>query len=197
MSTSKSVKTRRRGAELEQAIIEVAWSLLLKHGYSGLTMEAVASAAHTSRSVLARRWRNKADLAVAAIQQQLVKHSVEPADRGDVRAELLDYLDHLGSYAPTLLTVFSLLSSDAFRETYASANDLRRALTTGKTSQLALILRRAVDRQEIDPAKLVAPVDTLLIDLIRHHVLMNRKAPPKKLCAAWVDTIFLPLVRQH
>src|SRR5690606_25182161 len=100
-------------------------------------------------------------------------------------------------FAPTLLTVFSLLSSDAFRESYASANELRRALTTGKTSQLASILRRAVDRQEIDPAKLVAPIDTLLIDLIRHHVLMNRKAPPRKLCAAWVDTIFLPLVRQH
>ncbi len=193
MSTSPSVKTRRRGAELEQAIVEVAWDILWEHGYADLTMEAVAAAANTSRSVLARRWGSKAELAIAAIRWRIGNDPWEVPDRGALRTELLEYLYHLREVAPVLGTIFYLLSTRAFQEEYASAEKLREAI--GRNDPLIPILRRAVDRGEIDQAKLIAPIKTLPTDLIRHYVLMNRTAPPKALCATWIDVIFLPLVQ--
>jgi len=50
--------TRRRGAELEAALLDAAWDELQAVGYAGLTMEAVADRAGTSRAVLYRRWPN-------------------------------------------------------------------------------------------------------------------------------------------
>jgi hypothetical protein len=58
-----------------------------------------------------------------------------------------------------------------------------------------LLLERAVKRGEIDPARLTPPVVSLLNDLFRYYVIMNFSAPPPALRKAWVDTVFLPLVK--
>lgn len=196
MIIAKSVKTRRRGATLEQAIIEVAWDRLVEHGYTSLTMEMVARAAHTSRSVLARRWNSKASLVLAAIKYQLSKHPPQVPDQGDVRAELLEYLQRLGSFAPIFTTINALLSNEMFRKAFATPEEVRRALSAGRTDYLSVILDRAVARNEIDPDKLTPPIKTLVRDLLRQHVMMHRAAPPEQLLVAWVDSIFLPLVRR-
>ena len=190
-----SSKTRRRGAELEKAIIEAAWAELAEHGYSGLTMETVAARAHTSRSVLARRWDGKASLTVAAIQYQLAKRSLDIPDQGSVRQELLTYLDHLSDLVPVLCICLSVSLNEAFRESYPSLDALRLALMGDRAGDMVgPILRRAIERREIDESKLSKPVASLLTDLIRHYALMHRAAPPKALRKAWVDEIFLPLV---
>ena len=71
------VEKRRRGAALEDAILKAAWAELLDYGYGGFTMEAVAKRAGTSRPVLARRWENRSDLAVAAISNFYRNNPVE------------------------------------------------------------------------------------------------------------------------
>ena len=50
---------RRRGAELDSAIRTAVLQLLGDHGPDGVTMEAVAAAAHTSKPVLYRRWPDR------------------------------------------------------------------------------------------------------------------------------------------
>jgi len=195
MALAKPVKTRRRGATLEQAIINVAWKKLLEHGYTNLTMEMIAVAARTSRSVLARRWESKPALVLAAIGHQLAKHPLQVPDMGDLRSELLEYLKRLGSLAPIFSTVNALLENEAFRKKFASPADLRIALSAGQPDNLALIYERAAIRGEMDLNKLNPAIQTLLRDLLRHHVMMYRCAPPESLRVAWVDTVFLPLVR--
>lgn len=194
MPTPTSSKKRRRDGELENAIIEVAWAELLKRGYAGLTMESVASAARTSRPVLARRWNGKAALAVAAVRHQLASKPFQAPDRGNVRTELLEYLDQVSDLAAIINTVFSMLSDASFRESYPSAHELRQTLIDGRTDNLVLILHRAADRGEIDAAKLIPAVHSLLSDLIGHYILIHGKAPPKTLRATWVDALLLPLV---
>ncbi|MFF0588188.1 hypothetical protein ACFYWD_19660 [Streptomyces sp. NPDC003781] len=44
--------TRRRGAALENAITDVAWDVLVEHGYNGFAYEAVAARDGTSKPVL-------------------------------------------------------------------------------------------------------------------------------------------------
>jgi AcrR family transcriptional regulator len=186
---------RRRGADLEQAILDAAWSEMAERGYAGMTMEAVAERAGTSRPVLARRWVGKAPLAIAAIRQQMAKHPLKVKDRGNLRAELLEYLDRASDRASGIGAAFSLFSSEYFAESASAPKDLRAALIEGEVRTLSAILDRAADRGEIDPKKLIPPVASLLSDLFRYHAIMNFAAPPPALRKTWVDAIFLPLVR--
>ncbi|WP_207484984.1 TetR/AcrR family transcriptional regulator [Arenibaculum pallidiluteum] len=201
------MKRRRRGADLERAILEAAWEVLAERGYAGLTMEAVAERAGTSRPVLARRWSRRADLAIAAIaaiRQEMTNHPLEVPDLGDVRTELLAYLDRMADRAQAMAAVITLFSSEFQREFPSSAQDLRSALLANRSSALDQILERAVGRGEILAEKLIPPVASLLTDLFRHHAVMSFSyvdmtvaAPPPELRTAWVDAIFLPLVRSR
>lgn len=195
MDSSSLIKSRRRGAELDEAILEGAWAELVESGYADLTMEAVAARVCTSRSVIARRWDGKAALAFSAIQHQLARCTKKTPDLGNVRAELLAHLEDICALAPLVSVVFSVSMDTTFRQSYASPRTLRHALGGGRSDNLSEVLRRAVERGEVDPVKLTAPIDTLLNDLIRHHILMHQSAPAESLRTAWVDAIFLPLVR--
>lgn len=186
---------RRRGADLEQAILEAAWFELSARGYAGLTMEAVAERAGTSRPVLARRWDGKAPLTVAAIRQEIAKYPMNVPDRGDLRTELLEFLEQASKRAVGIAAVFTLFSSEYFTEAASVPNDLRAAVVQGNGTMLPVILDRAVQRGDIAREKLAPPVDALLGTLFREHVVMNFSAPPPDLRTAWVDRVFLPLVR--
>ncbi|AFT71630.1 TetR-family transcriptional regulator [Alloalcanivorax dieselolei B5] len=191
------MKGRRRGADLEAALLEAAWTELTERGYGGLTMEGVANRAGTSRPVLARRWNDKAELAIAAIRHQMTKHPMTVADRGDLRTELLEYLELASTRAKGIAAVFTLFSSEYFQDTSTTPQDLRTALLAGGKETLRTLLDRAVERGEIVQENLAPPVDTLLGVLFRHHVLMTFSPPPEALREAWVDKIFLPLVRNR
>ena len=186
---------RRRGNDLERALLEAAWLELTNNGYSGLTMEDVAERAGTSRPVIARRWTGKAELAVAAIRQEMAKYPLDVPDRGDVRTELMEFLDRASLRAVGLAAAFALLTSEFFSDVGSGPKSLHEALTRGELEVEKHILRRAVTRQEVRPSALEAPVSTLLGDLFRHHAIMNFAPPPADLRRAWVDAIFLPLVR--
>lgn len=189
------MKGRRRGAGLEDALLEAAWLELVERGYAGLSMEAVAQRAGTSRPVLARRWTGKAEITIAALRRQREKHPLDVPDRGDVRSELLEFLERACDRAIAIAIVFTLFSSSFFQDTGSTPEDLRAALIKGGTEATAEILNRAVKRGEIDPEKLIPPVTTLLGDLFRGYALMNFAPPPPELRTAWVDRVFLPLVR--
>ena len=53
---------RRRGEELDAAIRGAVLDVLVEHGPGGVTMEAVAAAAGTSKPVLYRRWPDRASM---------------------------------------------------------------------------------------------------------------------------------------
>ncbi len=189
------MKERRRGADLEAAILDSVWAELTESGYVNLTMEAVATRAGTSRPVLNRRWSNRAELALAAIHQQLVKHPMGVTASGAVRDELLALMNQFATRAGALAANILVIFGEYSAATGSSPEAIRAQLASRETDALAAVLARAVARGEIDAAKLKPPVSTLLIDLFRHHVIMNLAAPGPELTRAWVDEVFLPLVR--
>jgi len=75
----RSGLTRRRGAELDRAILRAALDELAEAGYPGLTMDRVAKRAGTNKNAIYRRWPNRAALGLAAYRQLAVAdHTVEP-----------------------------------------------------------------------------------------------------------------------
>src|SRR3954447_21720052 len=84
-------KTRRRGTELEDAILRAAAEELAEAGYAGLTMERVAQRAGTNKNAIYRRWPNRAALGVAAYRH-LAGDRLSPPDTGDLREDALALL---------------------------------------------------------------------------------------------------------
>src|SRR5262245_50037324 len=84
----EQVATRRRGAVLEEALLDAAWAELSAEGYLNFTFEGVIQRAGTSRSVLYRRWPNRLSLATAAILHCIKANPISVPDMGNVRDEL-------------------------------------------------------------------------------------------------------------
>lgn len=73
-------KTRRRGTELDHALLAAAWEELIEKGYENLTMESVAERAKTSRPVIARRWTDRQALVLAAVGHRFEQNPLATPD---------------------------------------------------------------------------------------------------------------------
>jgi AcrR family transcriptional regulator len=158
-------------------------------------MERVAVRAKTSRAVLYRRWPNRPELVVAALQHHVGSDPFQVPDTGSLRDELLAVLRHLSTNVDDL-GVLSFLIADSFNEVGWSPAVLReRALAGSSPTGTALVIERAVARGEIDPARLSPRVRSLPVDLVRHELIMTQAPVPDATLVEIIDRIFLPLVR--
>ncbi|GAA4387883.1 TetR/AcrR family transcriptional regulator [Tsukamurella soli] len=187
-------RSRRRGAVLEQALLDAAWEELAAVGYAAVTIDAVAARAGTSRAVVYRRWRNRPELMIAALRRHRPMLSGEAPDtgslRGDVRALLTRVAQRLTELGPE--TVFGLLG-DFFADAEMVSRVQEHVLHI-QADVMAAILDRARARGEI-VADVPARVATLPVDLFRHELLVRRSPPSPQAVDDIVDQVFLPLVQ--
>ena len=188
------VRRRRRGVELETDLLAAAWDELTEHGYDALTIDAVATRAGTSRPVLYRRWPGKQELVRAAIAYGAALDRAEPPDTGTLRGDILALLHQANGARVGLATVLTIQLASYYDETGTSLSDLREAILGTRGSAIEQIVRRAVERGEIDPAKLTPRIARLPVDLFRQEILMTLRPLPDDAITEIVDTIFLPLV---
>jgi AcrR family transcriptional regulator len=187
--------TRRRGAELEQAILRAALEELAEAGYAGLTMDRVARRAGTNKNAIYRRWPNRAALGLAAYRR-LVVAGQELPDTGGLRGDVLELLRganrHLSSPA-----------GDILRSLLGSAGDdpqllaqLRELTADAGSGSWLTVLGRAVARGEAPPEALHPRVATVAVLLLRNEYI-TRGAPtvPDGVLVEIVDEVYLPLVR--
>jgi AcrR family transcriptional regulator len=187
-------KTRRRGEALEHALLDAAWTELQAAGYAGLTMEAVADRAGTSRAVLYRRWRNRPELVLAVIRRHRPLLSGEIPDTGSLRGDVLALLRRMSSRLAEIgpETVYGLLGdylSDA--DMFARSRD---QLLSISAEVMETILKRAADRGEAR-AGVENRIATLPTALFRNELFLARTPPSEGTLVEIVDDVFLPLVR--
>ena len=187
-------RTRRRGTALEDALLDAAWAELQEAGYAGLTMEAVADRAGTSRAVLYRRWRNRPELVIAVLRRYRPMLSGEIPDTGSLRGDVLALLRRMSSRLAEIgpETVYGLLGdylSDA--ELFARSQDQVLHISAGV---MDAILKRAADRGEAR-AGVEPRIATLPTDLFRNELFLARTPPSEGAIAEIIDDVFLPLVR--
>lgn len=185
---------RRRGEELERAILAAAWDQLLERGYGNFTIDAVAEAAGTSRSVLYRRWPDRDALIAATLAHGFQSSRTQPPDTGTLRGDLLELLRLASAARSQLVPLVSVLMGSYFSATGVTFADLRRQLMGDGAGALDEVLDRAVARGEIDPSKLTPRVRSVIFDLFRHDLLMTLKPLTEDAVVAIIDEVFLPLV---
>ena len=187
-------KTRRRGEALESALLDAAWDELQAAGYAGLTFEAVADRAGTSRAVLYRRWRNRPDLVVAAMRSHRPLLSGEIPDTGSLRDDVLAVLRRMSSrlteVGPEI--IYGLIG-DYFADVDAFSRIQGQVLQIG-AEVMTTILKRAADRGEAR-SDVPTRIATLPTDLFRNELFGARTPPSERVLTEIVDQVFLPLVR--
>ncbi|WP_413717034.1 TetR/AcrR family transcriptional regulator [Silicimonas sp. MF1-12-2] len=77
---------RPRSERSKTAILAAVRKLLLKDGYSNLTIEAVAQEAGVSKATIYRWWKTKGELVLEAAEQEIAIGTVP--DTGDSRADM-------------------------------------------------------------------------------------------------------------
>jgi AcrR family transcriptional regulator len=187
---------RRRGAELERAILRAAAEELAASGYSGMTMEKVAQRAGTNKNAIYRRWPQRAALGVAAYKH-LAEARTPASDTGSLRGDALDLLRRANATwsSPRGAILRDLLAAAA--DEPALLDHLReQAGGSAMNAAWFALIGRAVARGEA-PAEAVHPrVASLPMMLLRgEYALRGVPAVPDEILVEIVDEIFLPLVR--
>ncbi|MEV0385039.1 TetR/AcrR family transcriptional regulator [Nonomuraea sp. NPDC050643] len=185
--------SRRRGAALEDALLDAAWDVLLEHGYPGFTYEAVAARAGTSRPVLYRRWPQRDDLLLATLTR--FWRPIEVPDTGSLRDDAIGFLRNANADRAGMITLMSVQLEDYFRATGTSLGELRDTLVPpGLPTAFETIVARAVERGELPDVPRSSRVVNLPLDLLRHDMLMTMRAVPEESMAEIVDEAWLPLL---
>ncbi|MFD2421164.1 TetR/AcrR family transcriptional regulator [Amycolatopsis pigmentata] len=189
-------KTRRRGEELERAILDAAWEELTEVGYSAFTIEAVAARAATSKPVIYRRWPNRAKLMLAAWQQHVPRPQKLP-DTGNLRSDLIALFTLVATRMQGMISeVIAGVMGEAFRHPEV-AGALREQLREASPLSGAIqqLVARAVERGEFPPVDVPARATRMPLDLIRNELTLcdNTVLAPETI-GEIVDEIFLPLL---
>jgi AcrR family transcriptional regulator len=195
--TEQLHRQRRRGEELESALLEAAWEELAEAGFPKLTMESVAARAKTGVAVLYRRWPNKDELVLAAIRHYGETRPVEVPDTGTLRGDLLALLsafsDARSSFAVVVSATFAGLQSSSG----LTPAEVRARIIEDRPVRLHEIYRRAQERGEIDLEEVPPAVLSMPFDLMRHDMLMTLKPASADRITTIVDELFLPLIAAY
>jgi AcrR family transcriptional regulator len=196
IASKRPVATRRRGATLEHALLDAAWQELQASGYARLTMERVADRAGTSRAVIYRRWRNRAELVIAAMRHSQPVLSGSIPDSGTLREDTLAVLRRASARITEIGpdTVIGMLS-DLLSDDEAFEQILDQLMRSGGEVMLTLLDRAAARGESRDG---ISPrVARLPLDLLRHELILTHEAPSQRSLEEIVDEIFLPLTLRN
>jgi AcrR family transcriptional regulator len=188
-------RSRRRGAELQQAILDAAWAELHEVGYAGLTIEAVAARASTSKPVIYRRWSSRAELVLAAWGHK-VPATQGTIDTGALRSDLLTLFTRIARRADTMMSeLIAGVVGETFRHPEVIALLRERLKASPLADTMRTIVERGVARGELPPIELPQRAASLPLDLIRIEAMTAGSPIPEEKIVELVDDIYFPMLR--
>lgn len=193
-STETLAATRRRGEDLEAAILDATLDLLAEHGVGALTMEGVAAAAHTGKASVYRRWPSKEDLLVDAMNRALPPIAELP-DTGSVRGDLIALLRVMlaAINSRTGCVIQSFMFDNSVDK--ALVEQVKKRAMEPRQRMLIDVLERGRERGEVRADAVNPRTAEVGPALIVHQYLMHGPPVPDAFVVQLVDEVLLPLLR--
>jgi AcrR family transcriptional regulator len=189
-------QTADRSADLspwsprEAELLAVTLRLLQEHGYDGLTVDAVASAARASKATVYRRWPSKAELVLAAFNEG-VRQVAVPPNTGTLRGDLLQVGEICGEQVHQHASTIRAVLVEASR--HPELNDaLQHQFIEQRKALIPHILRQAVERGEIAEAALADELWDLLPGYLIFRSIIPGSPPTRRTVQALVDNFIIP-----
>ena len=154
---------RPRQEALDQRILEATLGLLAEGGYAHMSLDDIATAAHTTRATIYLRYPSKAVLAVAALVHSRSSFVLPPAT-GKLREDLVAQLHHFqeSMAAPYSLPIIGTALAEE-RTTPELLAALREYVVGSRRQMLRSILQEAQSRNELAP---LVDIDLAVAQLI-------------------------------
>ena len=171
-------------------MLAVTLRLLQEHGYDGLTVDAVASAARASKATVYRRWPSKAELVLAAFNEG-VRQVAVPPNTGTLRGDLLQVGEICGEQVHQHASTIRAVLVEASR--HPELNDaLQHQFIEQRKALIQHILRQAVERGEIAEAALTDELWDLLPGYLIFRSIIPGSPPTRRTVQALVDNFIIP-----
>jgi AcrR family transcriptional regulator len=184
---------RRRGNELDAAIRDAVLKLLATNGPAGVTMEAVAAAARTSKPVLYRRWPDSGSLlrdTLLRTATAAIPHEDTGSYRGDMLAILRGWAALFsGAAAPAVQALISAMAHD---QELAAA--FREDVIGWRKKEMAALLSRGIARGDVRADVPVEIARELGQSVLWHRLLVTGDPIDDDLVVQLVDEVLVPFV---
>lgn len=192
MTPAEAAARPRVEGDREQEILETALAVLSEVGYDRMTMDAVATRAKAGKATLYRRWNNKLNLVIEALQAHKGRPSVP--DTGTLRGDLIAMACGAGGATdPGEVARFTAVLT-AMQRDEEFAHAFRQEIVGPKLAVTKTIYARAQERGEVPPdadLDLIAPA---LAGILLHRTYLMGETPDDDTVVRVVDHIILPAI---
>lgn len=182
---------RRRGDELDTAIHGAVMDLLTAHGPTAVTMEAVATAARTSKPVLYRRWADGRELLRDTLLRT-AKAAIPHEDTGSYRTDMLAVLRgwaalFAGPQGATMQAAVAAMAGDA-----ALATAFRTDVIGWRKEEMSALLARGIARGDVRADVPVHIARELGQSVLWHRLLVTGDPITDELVVELVNEVLVP-----
>jgi len=180
---------RPRDPSRDDVIRAAILKVLAESGYTGLTMDAVASAAGVGKATIYRRWRTKSDLVVDAVAE-LSQLSIDAPDTGSLEGDMRLLLRWLVSAVngPLGAATLSLLSA------LPHEPGLREAFRSGPMGVWSATFRQVWERAEARGEVTPAVVGTAVASTASSPILQRWLFSGEPVSEAFADEVLTEVV---
>ncbi len=194
MLTEAEQQQRAGSARTEKAILAATRELLAETGVRRLTVEGVAARSGVAKTTIYRRWRSKDELALAVLLD-MVEQIVEVPDLGDIRAELIAFVDGAVTILGTTLMgrVMQGLVSDLATDEQLGQS-FRERIVALRVAEVRRLVERATARGELRPGVDIDLVHEMLFGPLYYRLLLSGGTLDDRLAERIVDSV-LPAIR--
>jgi AcrR family transcriptional regulator len=198
-SAAAPIALRKRGAALEDAILEAVFDELTEVGYTAFSVESVAARARTGKASIYRRWPTKPELVMDALLRRLPT----PEQCGLIADvdDSLTTVQALRQVAEAITSVIMSPAGDAMRSVKCEAMadpELARLVDerfqAPRRELLISLLRRGVERGEVRPEAATQLVADVLPAVLAHRVILQREPITARDISEIIEQILIPLV---
>ena len=197
--------SRRRGVQLEDAILGAAYEELVEAGYTAFSVEGVAARAGTGKASIYRRWPSKQHLVMDVLDSQLPTPeqcgvTFDPAALDDS----MTTADVLRQVATNIARVMNSPAGDAMRAVKCEAladpqlaKLIDERFQAPRRAALVALLQRGVARGEVRPEAATTAVADVLPAVLSYRVVMQRERVSAADIAEITESILIPLVESR
>jgi len=183
--------TRRRGEALEEAIRDAVVELLAENGVAGVTMDAVAARAQTSKPVLYRRWADRAALlrdTLVPLAMQAIPHE----DTGSYRDDMLAILNGWAAFFASPQGAIAPAIVGAMPHDPELADAFRVGVIGWRKQEMAAVIERGISRGEVREDVRIDIARELGQAILWHRFLITGDPITPELVEHIVDHILIP-----
>jgi AcrR family transcriptional regulator len=184
---------RRRGEPLEAAIKGAVLDIVIEQGVGGVSMEAVAARAATSKPVLYRRWDGRAALLRDTLVP-LAMSAIPHADTGSYRGDMVAILHGWAAFFASPAGAIGPAIVGAMPHDPELADAFRGGVIGWRKEAMSATLERGITRGEVRPDVDVEIARELGQAVLWHRFLVTGDPVTDELIDHVVDHILLPYV---